>query len=452
MKPEIALCADMESIKNPKLLGLEGENLLAQPWMRLFCSALEARKYLAANDDVKEVWVASSDDIDPINLAAALKKDAADRAIYLLSEKCTGSLSSRAHAASLNGVFAQADLARKYGERKAKHARPLQVPGSEQGQARETGRLAPTACTRHAGASENGTGARDAASIESNASARPHARQRIAAPFADSKRRAVVIPIVSASGGTGKSTVAVTAACLSQRLGRRTLLLDADLQFGDARFLMGVEDPVTVEDVIADPSRITHLRTNGVLPALLAAPPHLEKAEEIIPHLGQAIERASEAFDVVIVNTGAFWTEEHAALLERATHALFLVDQRPSSLRACRHALELCARCGIATSPFIFAVNRCTKHALFTSIDVSCALGGVKSVEFDEGGKAVEDLLAAGLPLELVGGKNSFCASIENFLNGILPQRLSSQSHTEPAMPEGKRFLFPRRKRKAACL
>ena len=100
----------------------------------------------------------------------------------------------------------------------------------------------------------------------------------------------------------------------------------------------------------------------------------------------QLLDQLTARFDVVVANTGAAWAEQHALLLERSSKALFLIDQRPSSLRACQHALDLCARCGIATGPFLYAVNRCSKNALFTSIDVSCSLRGAHVFELKDGG------------------------------------------------------------------
>ena len=37
--PLVALCADEECFRHPELLGLEGENLLAQQWLMPFTSA-----------------------------------------------------------------------------------------------------------------------------------------------------------------------------------------------------------------------------------------------------------------------------------------------------------------------------------------------------------------------------------------------------------------------------
>ena len=157
--------------------------------------------------------------------------------------------------------------------------------------------------------------------------------------------------------GRGKSSVAAMAAYASCARGLRTVLVDGDLQFGDLHLLMGCE-PLRIGDVLADLGKISELSSSRGEPALIAAPDKLESAEEVargLPALFAALDRS---FDVVVVNTGASWAEHHAVILESSSCALFVIDQRSSSVRACRHALDLCRRCGIATSSFVFAVNR----------------------------------------------------------------------------------------------
>ncbi|MFR8831758.1 MAG: chromosome partitioning protein ParA, partial [Eggerthella lenta] len=157
-------------------------------------------------------------------------------------------------------------------------------------------------------------------------------------------------------------------------------------------------------------------------------------------------------------NTGAAWAEQHALLLERSSKALFLIDQRPSSLRACQHALDLCARCGIATGPFLYAVNRCSKNALFTSIDVSCSLRGAHVFELKDGGGEVEELLGAGLPFDLLASRNDLCASLERVLSGVLPGDRRAAAPPEEGASRGPGFRLPvgkkprRRRKEAPCL
>ena len=264
-------------------------------------------------------------------------------------------------------------------------------------------------------------------------SASPAAAPRALAVAAQSERSTFLMPVVSGSGGAGKSTVSALLALLAHAMGLSTLLLDFDLQFGNMAEMLGAADPLTIDDVLAVPARIDALRADGRAPALLAAPRHLEDAESIAAQAPELLGRLSERFDMIVANTGAAWAEQHAVLLERSSKALFLVDQRASSLRACRHALDLCARCGIATGPFSYAVNRCAKGAAFTSIDVSCALGGAHVFELADGGRDVEELLGAGAPFELVDARNPLCASIERLLREVLPDAAGLEAPDDAA-------------------
>lgn len=124
MMSRIVLCADSETMRQPALLGLSGENLAAQDWLALFTSAEEARGFLRNDDAIDEVWVASSDDVDPINLAAAVKRDRRERGVYLLAFQGTGSLWSRANAAGhRRHVFPQASWQRYTQEKRRRGVR-----------------------------------------------------------------------------------------------------------------------------------------------------------------------------------------------------------------------------------------------------------------------------------------------------------------------------------------
>ncbi len=268
-----------------------------------------------------------------------------------------------------------------------------------------------------------------------------------------SRGAAFVLSVVSGSGGVGRSTIAALSAFCAQRRGYRTLLLDCDLQFGDLHYFMGIDSPVRVEDILNDPLAIQSLDGQGDSPALVASLGHLEDADSLARMLPRVIDMLSEHFDVIVVNTGASWAEQHAVILECSSCALFLVDQRASSVRSCRRALDLCKRCGIATGSFAYAVNHCCRGALLTSVDVSCALQGVHVFELKDGGSIVEELLGAGMVFELVRERNDLCESIERMLDELLPiDRLANAATAGDAQRMNRRHSggFSRKARRSA--
>lgn len=261
-----------------------------------------------------------------------------------------------------------------------------------------------------------------------------------------SQADALLLPIVSGSGGAGKSAVAVLAALLVQRRGLKTLLLDFDLQFGDMREMTGQPEALGIDEVLAEPARLAQLAPAAGMPALLGAPRHLEEAETVARSAPALLAALGGMFDVIVANTGSAWAEQHAVLLERCSKALFLIDQRASSIAACRRALDLCARCGIAVSPFLFAVNFCAKGAPLTSIDASCALRGAQTVELADGGAEVEEALSEGRPQDLIEAGNPLVASLDALLADILPS--TGEAAGEPGVPAPRRSRRKRRRRR----
>lgn len=423
MSRRVALCADEASCMNPLLLNLDDQDLEGQSWLAVFCNAEQARDEIGASDEIEEVWVVSNDDIAPVNLAATLKADRPDLHVVLLDADRGGSLLSRAHSASIDEVMAPSALARLYGEARLRMAAE---------DAAETGFVSALVVPdSHASKTRTAT--------ESVSASEMLAAEAVSSTF--------LMPVVSGSGGAGKSTIAVLSALMAAKRGFRTLLFDCDLQFGDAAIALGLSDALTFDEALVRPDMLDRAcQAKGLV--LLAAPKRLETAEYLAHEVPRLLGIVAGHFDVIIANTGASWSEYHAALLERASAALFLIDQRASSLAACRHALELCARCGIATGPFRYALNRCAKGSLFNTIDVSCALQGQAVLELKDGGHEIEEFIGAGAAAELIEEKNDLCISLQHVLDQVLPSQSSgigaSSQNSEPTARKRGRHLLRR--------
>lgn len=371
---KIVLCCDdhtRASLPETALLKASGE----EGPLTVLGNAQEARRYFSEHREICEAWVVSSDEVEGINLAAALKADRGDALVLLAVCEETGSVLSRTHAASLDGTLSQAQLEKRLAEL--------------------------------------------AAGVEDR-SARSSSRKE-ASSQAEDGRKGFLLTLVSGSGGAGKSTVSVLAAHLAHRRGLRTVLIDADLQFGDLRAMAQADTCVSVEAVAANAHILDELDGDGLV--LVAAPQRLERAEAAAVVLEEVVDQLLARFDCVVANTGAAWDEQRLLLIERSMTVLFLVDQRVSSVRACRHALDVCLRCGVATGSILLAVNRCHRHAPFTSIDVSSALQGAHVVELSDGGAEVEELMGAGMASQLLEDGNALCESIDRVLDEVLPTR-----------------------------
>lgn len=409
MTARIALCVDELACRNPELIGLDGEVLDAQDWLAVFSSGNDAREGVACGDGYGEAWIVSCDDVEPINLAASIKSDRPGLHVCLVTPEACGSLLSRAHNALVDEVIDQVDFPKRYADAK-------QRMRDVNAQAEAELELASADSTAHV-AAHAADEALPAPKIARFLQLKPRQRTLSMQP----SNRAFVMPVVSGSGGAGKSAVSTLSALIAHGMGYRTLLLDYDLQFGDVASMLAIDEPLAIDVALSHPDQLERELVRDDRLAVLAAPARLESAEEVVRGLPALFDELTDAFDVIVSNTGAAWAEQHAALLERSSAALFLVDQRTSSVRACRHALELCARCGIASGPFHFVLNRCAKGSPLSSIDVSCALQGAPVFELKEGGRDVEDYLSGGAASELIASRNDFVKSLEQMLDRLLP-------------------------------
>lgn len=459
MSSKIALCADIDSLRDPNELGIIGEDILDQNWIIPFADACMARKYLR-DHQVAETWVISSESVDGINLAAALKKDNASNNVKLLVSSPSGSEMSRCQSAGITPICGSHEFAHLYTKKKMDSSQTFGLSGALKDQTVQVRRInrEPERAVETIEIDEIS----DIANIEEppplaatsaeNMSIVPQRKS-----ITSSTEGAHIVTVISGSGGTGKSSLTALCSLLAQRKGIRTLVLDADFQFGDLKFLLGYKDGLNVDDILEHPEQIETLLKADTWPVLLSAPPQLEHSEMMEERITELLALLKPHFDLIVINTGAFWSELQLQLLEASNEVFFLIDQRPSSVRACNHALDLCARCGIATTSFSYLLNFCSKKSLLSSLDVSCALKGAQVHEIRDGGGEVGELLGAGMADKLSRLNNPFCSSVEKLLEATIYPRVKPSLAKEPTQPAAKSAnnaklkFFSRAKRRAAC-
>ncbi|MDO4854320.1 MAG: hypothetical protein Q4A43_02725 [Coriobacteriia bacterium] len=455
----VLLCVGVDQIAPLAKLGLGRKNW-SESWIGVCHSSQEARELVAENEGILEVWVYGSNDMEAMNLAAGLKFERNSLRVFLLADSGTGSFMSRCDAAhivarvgsnAVIGLFASAEQVYGGAPKACKEEIVRQEDAFCLGDAQESGAVSayapePQSSPLH---DTHGATAKVFSSAGGELDAIPELEEPARAfagggvphdsssletvPFKVVKSRSsgpanlptsndsFVLSVVSGSGGSGKSSIAAMIACLSQMAGAKTLVVDADFQFGDEPWLLGRKAPFDLVELVRHENRIGELVCEGGLPAVLSAPERLEDSELAVVSIKQLVALARPYFDVIVVNTGSFWVDAHLDLLEVSDRSLFVMDQRPTSIRSCARAIELCVRCGLPLQRFSFVLNGCGRQALLSSLDASCALKGVKVGELRDGGDELAELLGAGLPLELIEARNPFVMDLASFVDDLLP-------------------------------
>ena len=88
------ICINIEMLKNPSQLGLDLKDLLSEDII-IATVARQCRnlaKNLESND---EVWIVASDDMEPLNVAAAIKSDNPNLRVKLTTTEMSGSIARK---------------------------------------------------------------------------------------------------------------------------------------------------------------------------------------------------------------------------------------------------------------------------------------------------------------------------------------------------------------------
>lgn len=400
------ICIDSMCLKSPTEFGLP-VSLLAREDCLFVSDGLKARNAARLLDEGARVLVISSDDVDSINLAAAIKHDHLNLFVALVVREISGSLQSRKDACRIDELIVVDELESFFRRDNDLKDQILGIDDYE---------------------------------IDENCALEVPEKEIV-----DSKQSCWTMTVFSGSGGAGKSCVAAVSASLMASLGFKTLLIDSDFQFGDLAAAFRDSNVVNYEDVVSN-GRLSDAAKNsfnissssieGEL-IILAAPKRLEASETACDVLPVLLDYLSACFDCIIINTGSNWSDAHAHLLKFSSACLFLIDQRVSSVRACAHALDLAERLNVSSASFKFALNRCSRKQLISSSDVKATLRCTDVWEFKDGSLEVEEKMCCARVNDLVSQKNALAVSIFNFLKDVCPLSSKDRKLSKGALEKG---------------
>ncbi len=235
--------------------------------------------------------------------------------------------------------------------------------------------------------------------------------------YDDSAPQAPLVSVVGASGGVGRSTIALCAAFLAAQSGIDTVLIEGDLHFGDYGFWLGLDDELpNLADECAEP---IHLAQNL---DFYKAPVFPEFADEVADSIIAQLGFIRSNRGLVIVDTGAFWSGFVADLLLQSNAFLMLVDNRPSSVAGAVRACELCSRIQVPLVRMLAVYNKWNSRLRISAHEAQKALGAHEMFCIPDGKGVVDELISSGNFEELLEIDNPMIQGVKELLTSLLPR------------------------------
>jgi pilus assembly protein CpaE len=192
-----------------------------------------------------------------------------------------------------------------------------------------------------------------------------------------------IVTVFSPKGGTGKTVTASNlATALAKFEQRKTLLLDLDLQFGDAAIMLGIEPEKTIYDLVVAPGELDTEKLSGYTTKhlsgldVLPAPLRPEDAELVTEaKLGRLLEVARESYDCIVVDTSPFFHGPMLATLDRTDELLLLSSLDVPTLKNLRLALQTLELLSFPKQRIKIVLNRSNSKVGMKQTEVESALG-----------------------------------------------------------------------------
>ena len=271
-----------------------------------------------------------------------------------------------------------------------------------------------------------------------------HAGRRSTASAAGHGR---VLTVFSPKGGTGKTVTATNlAAAFAKFAHKRTLLLDLDLQFGDAAIMLSIEPAKTIYDLVVapgelDPDKLAGYTTrHGSGLDILPAPVRPEDAELVTEtKLARLIEVARDSYDVIVVDTSPFFHGPMLATLDRTDQLILVSSLDVPTIKNVRLSLQTLELLSFPMKRIKLVLNRSNSNVGLRRAEVEAALEIRVAYEVPSD-RAIPVSVNRGNPAVVSEANSDVARALRQMANSLLPaQSARGKRRWLPALASAER-------------
>jgi len=241
-------------------------------------------------------------------------------------------------------------------------------------------------------------------------------------PAMDREANGKIITAFSPKGGVGTSTVATNlAVSLHQNTGKPVVLVDLDLEAGDADMFLNLRTKYTISDVTSNIARLDRAFLEGVLAKhssgiyLLSEPDRVEDAESITAsQVREVLDLLKSMFAYIVVDTNMGYGDINLSAFDASDMILLVGVLSLPSIRNMQKALDVFDRLGYGQDKVKLVINRYLRKSEITIDDAHRALNYQVFLNLPNDFNDVMSSINRGLPLNLLAPHSEISRSFRD--------------------------------------
>jgi pilus assembly protein CpaE len=211
--------------------------------------------------------------------------------------------------------------------------------------------------------------------------------RRQGAAVASGVALAPMVCVLGPKGGTGKTLTSCNLAVALAGMGKKVVLVDIDLQFGDVGLALGLSPERTIYDLAKSGGSLdlekleTYLTTHSSGAKVLLAPTRPDQASFVTVDLLRDVYATLRShYDFVVVDTPPGFTPEVIASIDSSSHVCMVGMLDSLSLKNSKLGLETLELMGYDSSRISVVLNRADTRIGISREDVAAIVGRTPDV------------------------------------------------------------------------
>ena len=244
------------------------------------------------------------------------------------------------------------------------------------------------------------------------------------------QRGGQVIAFVSSKGGSGATFLATNLAYQLASGGKKVLLMDLNLQFGEA--ILTIHDQTQSSDIAAIARNIGRLDASLLQAStvkisshfsILAAPEDPAQALHVRPeHLDAILAIAVEEYDFTVLDLNRTLDDLAIHALDRADQIYLVLQAMLPYIRNAKRVLTVFRSLGYVSDKVEVVVNRFGRGAEVGFDDLRTSLGPNRIRTVPNGFRDVADAINQGQPLAAIAPSGVVSKAISDWAQALLPK------------------------------